>query len=135
MTLRDGHTPSEKLPAPMMLTHLTRSRQFEDRRQQMDVERAEFLEVAKDISSLIQTRRGKYLKGTSKKRRNKKILNEEGVYSSRICGSGLMAGVCSPSRPWLKLMTPDSDLNEFKDVKLWLKKCIEIKMYLLWVKK
>jgi hypothetical protein len=47
-------------------------------------------------------------------------LNEKGIFASRTCGAGMLAGVSSPSRPWLKLGTPDKDLNEFATVKRWL---------------
>jgi len=53
-------------------------------------------------------------------KRNAKILDEEGRFSSRTLQAGMMSGITSPARPWFKLTTPDPDLNEFAPVKRWL---------------
>lgn len=79
------------------------------------------IEIMRDISDHIQTRRGRYLKGERQTtRRTGTILNEKPIYASRTLGAGMSAGVASASRPWLKLITPNSELNERHEVKLWL---------------
>lgn len=95
---------------------------YEARRQALSNERSEFLEEWQDISDHIQTRRGRFLVSENRKRRapSQKLLNERGTFASRVCGAGMLAGVSSPSRPWLKLTTPDKDLNEWHRVKRWL---------------
>jgi len=92
-----------------------------DRLERMRTERSEFLSEWKDISDYIQIRRGKYLLDEQRKfRRSKKVLNETATFASRTLGAGMLAGVSSPSRPWLKLTTPDPAMNEFASVKRWL---------------
>lgn len=34
---------------------------------------------------------------------NENIVDPTGTYALRVCASGLMSGLCSPSRPWFKL--------------------------------
>ena len=48
------------------------------------------------------------------------ILDETATLASRITVAGLMSGVSSPTRPWIRLATPDADLNERQNVKQWL---------------
>lgn len=110
-----------ELPAPRRLLFHTKREQFEYRKKQMDADRGVFLEEWKEISDYIQLRRGRYLvKSVRERGRSKKVLNEKGTFASRICGAGMLAGVSSPSMPWLKLKTNDKDLNEFAAVKRWL---------------
>lgn len=42
------------------------------------------------------------------------------LYGLRVLKSGMMGGHTSPSRPWFRLITPDTDLMEFGPVKTWL---------------
>jgi hypothetical protein len=51
-----------------------------------------------------------------------KILDESGTQAHGTLEAGLMAGMTSPARPWVKLATPDRDLMEFGPVKVWLSK-------------
>lgn len=108
-------------PTPRLVAIKQVSQGLEERKSALIIERSEFLDEWKDISDHFQTRRGRYLIDENRrKRRGKKILNEKGIFASRTCGAGMLAGVSSPSRPWLKLGTPDKDLNEFSSVKRWL---------------
>lgn len=50
----------------------------------------------------------------------RKVYDNTGQLARRICSAGLMSGITSPARPWFKLMTADTDLNEFPTVKRWL---------------
>lgn len=45
------------------------------------------------------------------------IINNKATMASRIFRSGLYSGMSSPSRPWLRITTPDRDLAEFPKVK------------------
>lgn len=49
-----------------------------------------------------------------------KILDSEATFSLSILAAGMMSGMTSPARPWFRLQTPDPELNEQEDVKLWL---------------
>lgn len=108
-------------PTPRLLAIRSVSTGLEGRKSALREERAEFLEEWRDISDYMQTRRGRFLVSDNRKKRNsKKVINERGIFASRTCGAGMLAGVSSPSRPWLKLGTPDKELNEFAEVKRWL---------------
>ena len=115
-----GEAPKLRLPPPRLLSFTSRRQEFEDRKRQLENERNEYLDEWRDLSEYIQLRLGRYLATGSKKRnRSKKVLNEKGFYASRVCGAGMLAGVSSPSRPWLKLKTSDQDLNESQEAKMW----------------
>jgi hypothetical protein len=53
-------------------------------------------------------------------KRNQNIIDSTGRYAARTLASGLHAGLTSPARPWMKLSTPDTSLNAYPPVKLWL---------------
>ena len=117
------------LPIPKRLPFGTKRSEYDARRSQLVQARSSWLEEAKDISDYIQLRRGRYLAGKeSKRRRSSKVLNEKATFASRICGAGMLAGVSSPSRPWLKIGTPDKELNKFGAVKQWID-TVEMYMY------
>jgi hypothetical protein len=50
------------------------------------------------------------------------IIDETGTQAHGVLEAGLMAGMTSPARPWVKLATPDRDLMEYAPVKRWLSK-------------
>jgi len=39
--------------------------------------------------------------------------------AANTCHAGMMSGITSPARPWLRVASPDPDLNEFGRVKDW----------------
>lgn len=112
---------NKRLPSPRYYSHRDLFDTRRDRLERMRSERGEFYSEWQEISDYIQIRRGKYLVDAQRKsRRSKKVLNETGTFASRTLGAGMLAGVSSPSRPWLKLLTPDPKLNEFASAKRWL---------------
>lgn len=113
----------QKLPQPRFMPFFTKRAALEADRTDLKEEQNGFLEEWKDISDYIQIRRGRFLGDGNKSKgrpRSKKVLNEKGIFASRICGAGMLAGVSSPSMPWLKLKSNDADLNKFGPVKQWL---------------
>ncbi len=50
------------------------------------------------------------------------IIDETGTLAHGVIEAGLMAGLTSPARPWVKLATPDPELMEFGPVKEWTSK-------------
>ena len=107
--------------APMTFKSQSLYKRTKMRAEELRMQRSDYLDEWKDISDYIQIRRGRYLiTDNRKRRRSKKVLHEAGTFASRVLGAGMLAGVSSPSRPWLKLATPDGDLNEYKSVKAWL---------------
>ena len=53
-------------------------------------------------------------------KRYRRIINAEATNSADILAAGLLGGVSSPSRPWLRLTTLDGELDQSPDVKQWL---------------
>ena len=43
-----------------------------------------------------------------------------------VLGAGMISGASSPARPWFRLSTQDTDLNDFDPVKLWLHRVTEL---------
>lgn len=52
--------------------------------------------------------------------RNKSIIDSTARFAARTLQSGMHAGLTSPSRPWLRLTTPDPDLAKMPAVREWL---------------
>lgn len=50
-------------------------------------------------------------------KRHGKIINEIGTFAARTLQAGMFTGITSPARPWRKLSTPDTDLNDYGPVK------------------
>ncbi len=118
-----------ELPRPSKLMFQTRRAQFDNAKEGLREEREDYMPEWRDISDLIQLRRGRYLEnsgGRSRKNpraRTTKVLNEKATFASRICGAGMLAGVSSPSMPWLKLKAKigGEDIGKYDwSVKQWL---------------
>lgn len=77
------------------------------------------------IEQYIAPRRTRF-QGSEKgdgSRRNGKLINSSPTRSRRILGSGMMAGITSPARPWFRLTTSDPGLAELTSVRYWLDWC------------
>lgn len=59
---------------------------------------------------------------TQGSKRYRKILDAEAIDCADVLAAGLLGGVSSPSRPWLRLTTMDPDLDKNAAVKEWLNK-------------
>ena len=59
---------------------------------------------------------------TQGSKRYRKILDAEAIDCADVLAAGLLGGVSSPSRPWLRLTTMDSDLDKNPAVKEWMTK-------------
>lgn len=59
---------------------------------------------------------------TQGSKRYRKILDAEAIGCAEVLAAGLLGGVSSPSRPWLRLTTMDPDLDKNHAVKEWLNK-------------
>lgn len=58
--------------------------------------------------------------------RNQHIIDSAGTMSLRTLTAGMMAGMTSPARPWIKLGLPDPELAEYPSVKVWLDKVTKL---------
>jgi hypothetical protein len=76
-----------------------------------------------ELSTYLLPRRTRFQTTERNKQRggaNKSILDSTARFAARTLQSGLHAGLTSPSRPWLKLTTPDPDLAKMPAVRSWL---------------
>ncbi|MDE3244456.1 MAG: phage tail protein [Acidobacteriota bacterium] len=53
-------------------------------------------------------------------RRNTSVINTTATSAVGTGSAGMMSGITSPSRPWFKLQTPNTELNKAKPVRVWL---------------
>lgn len=92
--------------------------------QTLDLERSSFISHWRDLADFTMPRR-LVLTPQDRNRgdkRNQKIINSTATLAARTLRSGMHAGMSSPARPWVKLLTTDDDLNENKNIKIWLLK-------------
>lgn len=52
--------------------------------------------------------------------RHTKVIDGTPIFAARTLASGMLAGLSSPSRPWIRFVTEDEDLMEYGPVKEWL---------------
>jgi len=88
----------------------------------LDVERGTFLSHWRDLADHTLPRRLRLSTSDVNRgdKRNTKIVDSTATLAVRTLKSGMMAGITSPARPWMRLVTPDPDLNERRDVRDWL---------------
>ena len=95
---------------------------FEIVRNQLESERASFIQHWRDISDHILPRRAHFQVTDANRgdKKNQKIIDSTATLAARTLSSGMMSGITSPARPWFRLTTPDPDMAEFGSVKAWL---------------
>lgn len=105
-------------------------KQIETRLSGLKRERSSFIGHWRELSDFQSPRRGRFLTTDRNKgdKRYGKIINARATMALRTCVAGMMAGITSPARPWLRLETPDPDMMEYEPVKLWLAG-VERRMY------
>jgi len=101
---------------------VTRRQRYEIARNSMWQERVTHDAHFRDLADFICPRRPRFFSSDRNRgdRRNQKIIDSTATFARRTLQSGMHSGMTSPARPWMKLMTPDPDLNEFAAVKEWL---------------
>lgn len=81
------------------------------------------------LAEFILPRRFQYLTTANRWNRgspiNQAIIDETGTLAARTCASGLMSGVTSPSRPWLRLKLANQEVEEGSPLKEWLSEATE----------
>lgn len=85
-------------------------------------ERSTFIPYYRELSDYILAHRGRFLTSDRNKgnKRNTKQINNTARLSARTLASGMMSGITSPARPWFRLSTGESDLDDNQAVKTWL---------------
>jgi hypothetical protein len=112
-----GSTPISQLSKRQRL--LKRKQALWTARSSRDVE-------FREVTTYLIPRLGRFnleheQRSSSKYSLYKQILDSSGTRGHRTLAAGLMAGVSSPARPWVRLTIGDKQLAEFGPVKLWLK--------------
>lgn len=88
----------------------------------MRTERATWMAHWAELSRYFLPRNGRFWLTDRNKgwRRHNSIYDNTGTRAVRVLAAGLQSGMTSPARPWLKLTTPDADLNKSHAVRAWL---------------
>lgn len=76
-----------------------------------------------ELSDYLLPRRGRYLleaQNSRGRKRNSKIIDSTGTQALRTLGAGLISGMTSPARPWFRFGTPDPDMMDQNEVKVYL---------------
>jgi len=84
---------------------LTKRKQFDILRAQLENERSSFLSHWRDLGEHILPRRPRFTTSENNKgdRKNQKIIDATATMAARTLRSGMMSGVTSPARPWFRL--------------------------------
>lgn len=95
---------------------------YNKRLEALKSERATFIPLYRELSDYHLAHRGRFLTANRNKgnKRNTKQINNTSRLASRTLASGMMSGITSPARPWFRLSSGDSDLDDVKAVKMWL---------------
>jgi len=88
----------------------------------LKTERSSWVPHWQEISQHVLPRQGRFLVSDANKggKRHNLILDSTASAALRVLSAGMLAGMTSPARPWFRLETPDHDLNQSYNVKLWL---------------
>lgn len=97
-------------------------KRFEVLRSQLELERSSFLSHWRELGDYILPRRPRFAITDVNRgeRRTKNIIDSTATMAARTLRSGMMAGITSPARPWFRLSTADTNLNDLWPVKEWL---------------
>ncbi len=79
-----------------------------------------------ELSDYLAPRRGRYLmenQSTRGRKRSTKIIDNTATQAMRTLGAGLMSGMTSPARPGVRFGTPDPDMMDRDDVKVYMAEC------------
>src|SRR5437016_5314961 len=90
----------------------------------MRVDRYSWWVHARELADFLLPRRYKWLITPNSATRgspiNQHILDSTGTLAARNLASGLVSGVSSPSRPWIKLKIGHIDSTGTNPISLWL---------------
>ncbi|HEV8474586.1 MAG TPA: portal protein [Methylomirabilota bacterium] len=101
---------------------LTKRQRYEQQKQALLSERSTFDAHWKELADYFFPRRTRFMITDRNRgdRRSQNIIDSAPRFAARTLASGLHAGLTSPARPWMKLSTPDRELNDYPPVKEWL---------------
>lgn len=101
------------------------------RRQAAINEREPYMRDWQQVSDFVDPSRGRFDSPTPsspvKKPVNRgRIIVNTATRAVRVCVAGMASHITSKARPWFQLQTPYPELNELKDVRVWLEDVTEI---------
>lgn len=101
---------------------ISKRKNYELLRAQLENERSSFLTHWRDLSDNILPRRARFTLTDVNKgdRRNQKIIDSTATLAAGTLRAGMMGGITSPARPWFRLTASDANMNEVAAVKGWL---------------
>jgi hypothetical protein len=104
------------------ILRVSRRKQMELLRSQLESERSSFLSHWRDLSDFILPRRARFTVTDANRgdRRNQKIIDSSATQAAGTLRAGLMSGITSPARPWFRLTTSDPKMRDIASVKSWL---------------
>jgi hypothetical protein len=110
------------------MTPLEIRQKAEQRMTGLRTERYSFWQHWRELADYILPRRYKWLVSANQQQRgspiNQAIIDSTGTLAARVCASGMMAGLTSPTRPWFKLtLSGFSNGDASHPVSLWLSEC------------
>lgn len=97
-------------------------KRFKARISGMESEYKSFEPHHRELAENILPRLGRWLLTETNQggKKNGKIIDNSGKLALRVLASGMMAGLTSPARPWFNLQSPNPELAELQNVKMWL---------------
>jgi len=97
-------------------------RSYNKRLEALKSERATFLPLYRELSDYHLAHRGRFLTSDRNKghKRNTKQINNTSRLAARTLAAGMMSGITSPARPWFRLSSGDTALDDSASVKAWL---------------
>lgn len=102
----------------------SKRKRYLNRKKQLDDDFLTWEPTLKEIADFIEPYRGRFtgreIETNRGERRDQNIINCEPGLDVEIQAAGMMAGLTSPSRPWVKTETTDPELNDYSPVKEWL---------------
>jgi hypothetical protein len=97
---------------------------FTTRLAALDADRAGYWSTWRDLAAHFAPRRGRFLQSandtTRGKRKDQRIIDNTPLLAARVLGSGMMAGISSPARPWFRLRLADDAATAQDGVRQWL---------------
>ena len=95
---------------------------FESRRAALKSERSSWDTRARDISEFQFPELGRFTNSPKNDGRSKrhKIINNMVSRAALVTRAGMLAGLTSPSRPWVRITTADPGLARFQPARVWL---------------
>ena len=87
----------------------------------LKTERASWDSHARELASLLLPRASRFTTSETNQGgpKHNKIYDNTGLRAARILGAGMMSGLTSPARPWMRFKIADDDLMEYEPVKVW----------------